>query len=59
MKIEYQKPWFLKPKLTEEQTNILTIIFDMLFESTLFINDNKNEIVSIINKRKYLINTLN
>jgi len=24
MKIEYQKPWFLKPKLTEEQTNILT-----------------------------------
>jgi hypothetical protein len=24
MKIEYQKPWFLKPKLTEDQTNILT-----------------------------------
>ena len=24
MKIEYQKPWFLKPKLTEEQTNIIT-----------------------------------
>lgn len=23
MKIEYQKPWFLKPKLTEPQTNIL------------------------------------
>ena len=25
MKIEYQKPWFLKPKLTEIQTNILTL----------------------------------
>ena len=25
MKIEYQKPWFLKPKLTEPQTNILTL----------------------------------
>ena len=24
MRIEYQKPWFLKPKLTEEQTNIIT-----------------------------------
>ena len=24
MKIEYQKPWFLKPKLTEDQTNIVT-----------------------------------
>ena len=24
MKIEYQKPWFLKPKLTEPQTNKLT-----------------------------------
>jgi organic radical activating enzyme len=24
MKIEYQKPWFLKPKLTEDQTNIIT-----------------------------------
>ena len=24
MKIEYQKPWFLKPKLTQPQTNILT-----------------------------------
>ena len=43
----------------KHRKNILTIIFDMLFESTLFINDNKNEIVSIINKRKYLINTLN
>jgi organic radical activating enzyme len=24
MKIEYQKPWFLKPKLTQPQTNILS-----------------------------------
>ena len=24
MKIEYQKPWFLKPKLTQPQTNFLT-----------------------------------
>ena len=24
MRIEYQKPWFLKPKLTQPQTNILT-----------------------------------
>jgi organic radical activating enzyme len=24
MKIEYQKPWFLKPKLTQSQTNILS-----------------------------------
>ena len=24
MKIEYQKPWFLKPKLTQPQTNVLS-----------------------------------
>ena len=24
MKIEYQKPWFLKPKLSQPQTNIIT-----------------------------------
>lgn len=23
MKIEYEKPWFVKPKLGEEQTNII------------------------------------
>ena len=24
MRIEYQKPWFLKPKLTQNQSNFLT-----------------------------------
>ena len=43
MRIDYQKPWFLKPKITQPQTNILS-------NGKFSINFSKS-LVKVMNKR--------